>query len=197
MQISGQQRTVIQFSGMVYSKSNTSQNPLPFVGVGILRTRHGTYTDEHGFFSLAAETGDTILISNLGYKPKRLILPTDIKGDRFFEKIYLEQDTFQLESAIVYSIPSREHFKPEFLEMDVSDKLKEVAAENLAEEVLARLEPHTPSDGRAGVSLYFSQEAQKAYYDGQIKPQRIFDPLAWMEFIKALKRGDFKKKKTK
>jgi hypothetical protein len=81
--------------------------------------------------------------------------------------------------------------------MDVSDKLKERAEKNLAPEVLERLEPFTPSDGRAGVSLYFSQEAQKAYYAGQFKPQRIFDAMAWVEFFKALKRGDFSKKKKK
>ncbi len=107
----------------------------------------------------------------------------------------MAQDTFQLESAIVYSIPSKEHFKPEFLEMDVSDKLKDIAEKNLSQDVLKRLEPFTPSDGRAGMSLYFSDKAAEAYYDGQIKQQRIFDPLAWSEFFKAWKRGDFKKKK--
>ncbi len=182
---------------MVYSQANGAQSPLPFVGIGILRTRHGTYSDANGFFSMAAQTGDTILFSSLGYKSQRLVLPSEIKSDRHFENITLEQDTFQLESAIVYSIPSKEHFRPEFLEMDVSNKLKDEAERNLAQDVLEKLEPYTPSDGRAGVSLYFSQESQKLYYDGQIKPQNIFSPLAWVEFFKALKRGEFKKKKKK
>ena len=192
-----QDKPVIQFSGMVYSQANGAQSPLPFVGIGILRTRHGTYSDANGFFSMAAQTGDTILFSSLGYKSQRLVLPSEIKSDRHFENITLEQDTFQLESAIVYSIPSKEHFRPEFLEMDVSNKLKDEAERNLAQDVLEKLEPYTPSDGRAGVSLYFSQESQKLYYDGQIKPQNIFSPLAWVEFFKALKRGEFKKKKKK
>jgi hypothetical protein len=38
------------------------------------------------------------------------------------------------------------------------------------------------------------QASQKLYYSGQIAPQNIFNPFAWSEFIKAWKRGDFKKK---
>lgn len=192
-----QEKTVIQFSGIVYTHVNTKEIPIPYAGVGIKRTRRGTLTDENGFFSLVSETGDTIIINSLGYKPQRVVIPYNLNSDRYFQKITLEQDTFQLEPAVVYSIPSKEHFKPEFLEMDVIDKLKDQAEKNLAPEVLEQLAPFTPSDGRAGVSLYFSQQSQKLYYEGQFKPQRIFDAMAWVEFIKALKRGDFKKKKKK
>ncbi len=191
-----QGKKVIQFSGFIYSNT-LNQTPLPYAGIGILKTRHGTYTDGNGFFSMAAETGDTIFCSYLGYKSKLLILPSQLKDDRYFQNIFLDQDTFLLEPAIVYAIPSKEHFRPEFLEMDVSDKMKEIAQQNIAQEVLATLAPHTPSDGMAGVSLYFAEESQKMYYDGQFKPQRIFDAFAWAKFIEALKRGDFKKKKKK
>ena len=37
--------------------------------------------------------------------------------------------------------------------------------------------------------------AGKTYYAGQIPPMNIFNPFAWAEFVKAWKRGDFKKKK--
>jgi hypothetical protein len=192
---SAQERKVIQFSGFVYTITSGLEIPVPYAGVGILRTRHGTYTNDNGFFSMAAETGDTVLINNIGYKSKQINIPRNLNTESYILKIIIEQDTFQLQAATVYAIPSREHFRPEFLQMDVHDKLKEQAEQNLAPEVLARLEPFTPSDGRAGVSLYFNQEAQKLYYEGQFKPQRIFDAIAWLEFIKAWKRGDFKKKK--
>jgi hypothetical protein len=195
-ELNAQQSRVIQFSGIIYAKTE-NPTPLPHVGIGILRTRHGTYSDLNGFFSMAAETGDTIICNYLGYKSKKLVIPGQLNEDRYFQTIYLEQDTFLLESAVVYSIPSREHFRMEFLEMNVDDKMKEIAQQNISQEVLASLAPYTPSDGRAGVSLYFSEESQKMYYDGQFKPQRIFDAFAWAKFIEALKRGDFKKKKKK
>lgn len=190
-----QHQGVIQYSGIVYANIAGEKKPLPFTGIGILRTRQGTYSNENGFFSLAAESGDTIMFSSLGYKPLRKILPSGIISDRYYEDVLLEQDTFQLESAIVYSIPSKEHFRPEFLAMDVSDKLAEEAKKNLAQDVLNQIAPHTPSDGTAGVSMYFQQEANKMVYDGQFKPQPIFNLFSWIEFFKAWKRGDFKKKK--
>jgi len=51
-----------------------------------------------------------------------------------------------------------------------------------------------PVDGREASNRYFKQVANKAYYTGQTPPQNIFNPFAWAEFIKAWKRGDFKKK---
>ena len=51
-----------------------------------------------------------------------------------------------------------------------------------------------PSDGREASSAYLRKAASKLYYNGQAAPQNIFNPFAWNEFIKAWKRGDFKKK---
>ena len=49
---------------------------------------------------------------------------------------------------------------------------------------------------KSALSGYISaDQAVKYYYAGQVPPQNIFNPAAWGEFIKAWKRGDFKKKK--
>jgi hypothetical protein len=51
-----------------------------------------------------------------------------------------------------------------------------------------------PSDGKEASAQYMQQQSRKLYYSGQIAPQNIFNPFAWNEFIKAWKRGDYKKK---
>ena len=51
-----------------------------------------------------------------------------------------------------------------------------------------------PTDGREASNNYLRQTANKYYYAGQAPPQNIFNPFAWSEFIKAWKRGDYKKK---
>lgn len=195
LRVNAQQNAVLQFSGMVFNLEDGQKKPLPYVNVGILRNRRATYSNEQGFFSIAAQTSDTILFQYLGYKNKKFILPADIQDPSFYSEIILERDTIQLLKTTVYPIPSKEHFRPEFLAMDVHDEMQSIAAKNLEADVLAWLEPGVPSDGRAGVSLYFRQEANNAVYDGQFKPMPILSPLAWIDFIKALKRGDFKKKK--
>ncbi len=190
-----QEPKIVQFSGMVYGLQNGHREPLPYVNVGILRTRRASYTNEQGFFSMPAVPGDSIRFQYLGYKVFFLQIPTEVHEDRYFKEIVLEPDTFQLQKAIVFPIPSKEHFKLEFLEMEVKKDLESIASENLAKDVLERIAPGVPSDGRSAISLYFSQQAQNAVYEGQFKPQQIFSPLAWVQFIEALKRGDFKRKK--
>jgi len=51
-----------------------------------------------------------------------------------------------------------------------------------------------PADGAGATAMQFRNIANRATYAGQMPPQNIFNPAAWAEFIKAWKRGDFKRK---
>ncbi|MBV6472817.1 MAG: hypothetical protein JPMHGGIA_01078 [Saprospiraceae bacterium] len=188
---------VVQFSGKVYAADVRGSEPLPYAQVAVPRIRQATYTNELGFFSLAVRAGDTLQLSFLGFKTQWVAVPSAGKGASVYEEFFLQRDTFELEPATVYAIPSREHFRPEFLAMEVKDDARAVAEKNLSPEVLAWIEPGVPADPGAALGLYFRQEATNAVYRGQFKPTEIFNPLAWIKFIEALKRGDFKKKKSK
>ncbi len=52
-----------------------------------------------------------------------------------------------------------------------------------------------PADGKEAVNYVMRQTANKAVYAGQIPPMNILNPFAWQQFVKAWKRGDFKKRK--
>ncbi len=51
-----------------------------------------------------------------------------------------------------------------------------------------------PGDGTGAAAMQMRNIANKAYYAGQQPPMGILNPAAWGEFIKAWKRGDYKKK---
>jgi hypothetical protein len=51
-----------------------------------------------------------------------------------------------------------------------------------------------PRDGREATNLNLSSGARRTYYSGQVPPMNIMNPMAWGEFVRAWKRGDFKKK---
>ena len=140
---------MVQFSGIVQTEISGRYAPLPYVSVSVLRTSRGAYSDERGFFSMAAQSGDTILVQYFGYKTQYLQLPFVVPDDHYHTMIYLTPDTVQLERAIVYPIPSKEHFKTEFLQMDVSDVMKEIARENLARDVLSRSDESRRREARA------------------------------------------------
>ena len=106
----------------------------------------------------------------------------------------MTQDTFNLPETVVFPWPSREHFKLEFLAMDVTEDLQERALENLADEVLERQIKELPYDGKENASYYLREQAKANYYIGQAPPMNIFNPIAWKKFFDSWKDGKFKKK---
>ena len=102
-----------------------------------------------------------------------------------------------LPEVTVYNIPSREFFKQEFLAMEVIDPLGERARENLSAGLMQDILESLPVDGTEVARSTLRQTAQAYYYEGQFRPQNIFNPLAWKKFIDSWRNGDFKKKKDK
>ena len=187
---------VIQFSGQVLTEYGAEVGPVPFTNVYIKEQPYrGTYADESGFFSLVARTNETVVFSALGFRTEEFRIPDNLEGDRYSVFQFLETDTVDLPEAIVYPWPSREHFKIEFLAMDLNNQLEQIAMENLSPENMARLAETLPVDGRETVDLYFRRQAQTYYSYGQFRPMPIFSPLAWSQFFKALKNGEFNNNK--
>ena len=109
----------------------------------------------------------------------------------------MTQDTSNLPETVVFPWPSREHFRLEFLAMDVSKEMQERAMENLAEESLRRGREIVLLDPNEHADMYLRQQARNNYYIGQTPPMNIFNPIAWKQFFDAWKRGDFKNEDKK
>ena len=69
--------------------------------------------------------------------------------------------------------------------------------ENLASEKLSESDIQSADGRKETSSIVIKQQAQDYVYTGQIKPQNIFNPVAWKKFIDAWRRGDFKRKISK
>ncbi|WP_235296705.1 carboxypeptidase-like regulatory domain-containing protein [Portibacter marinus] len=186
---------VVQFSGLVVTEQAGNAVPLPYTNIGVKGTSRGTVSEMNGFFSLAGRVGETIVFSHLGYQTVEFEIPDTIQGNLYSFIQIMSQDSVLLPIATIYPWPSKEYFDIEFLAMDVSDEMRERAKENLAENALMKLREAVPADGVEAGNIYLKEQAQANYYQGQFKPQRIFDLAAWAKFIEAWKRGDFKRKK--
>ncbi len=184
---------LIQFSGVVLDGAGKELEPIPFVAVALDGTSRGTYTDWKGFFSIVVEKGDKVVFSALGYETVEFIIPDTLEDSRYSLVQLMTSDPINLPETVVFPWPSREHFKLEFLAMDVSDQLKSNAEENLAEEALASMVKVVPMDGNENSDYYLRQQARSYYYNGQTPPMNIFNPMAWRDFFKAWKNGDFKR----
>jgi hypothetical protein len=186
---------VVQISGKVVTEENDHIVLLPYAVVAVKGTSRGTLTDVSGFFSIVVRTDETLVFSVLGFKDAIFQVPDTLSGDYFSMVQMMTQDTILLPAAVIYPWPNPDRFTQEFLDMDVHDDLEDIAAENLSPERMEMLRQTLPTDGPENTQLYLKEQNAKYYYEGQLRPQQIFNAFAWKEFIEAWKRGDFKKKK--
>lgn len=170
---------LVQFSGMVLDGSDEQLYPVPYTNILVKDKGRGTYSDLRGFFSIVVEKGDVIVFSAIGYKTVEYKIPEDLEDERYSIVQLMTQDAINLPETVVFPWPSREHFKLEFLAMDVTPELQERAAKNLANETLRRMRNDVTVDGNEHADYYLRQQAREYYYIGQQPPMNIFNPVAW------------------
>lgn len=190
---------LIQFSGMLITDAEGRLMPVPYASIHLPDKSRGTYSDYRGFFTLVVEKGDRVRFNCIGFQPVTIRIPDTLTQDRYSIVQLMTADTINLPETVIFPWPSKEHFKIEFLKMDVTPELQRRAAENLANDYLteARKNPDiVPYGGRESANFYLRQQSREYVYIGQTPPMNIFSPLAWGQFFQAWKRGDFKKKKT-
>jgi hypothetical protein len=188
---------LVQFSGMVLDGTTDELLPVPYANILVMGKGRGTYSEFSGFFSLVVEKGDTVRFSAIGYKTADYFVSDTLTDNRYSLVQLLTRDDVNLPEAVVFPWPSREHFKLEFLAMDVSSEMQERASANVAEDALARMRNEVRADGNENADYYLRQQARKNYYIGQTPPMNIFSPIARKQFFDTWKAGGFKKEKTK
>jgi len=193
-----EKKGLVQLSGIIVAEIEGRRTTVPYATVYLPEKRRGTYSDYRGFFTIVVEEGDKVRFNCIGLKPVTITIPDTLTMDRYSIVQIMSQDTINLPTTVIFPWPSKEHFKVEFLKMDVTPELQRRATENLANEYLteARKNPDiVPYGGRESANFYLRQQSREYVYLGQTPPMNIFSPLAWGQFFKAWKDGDFKKKK--
>ncbi|MGB4844852.1 MAG: carboxypeptidase-like regulatory domain-containing protein [Ferruginibacter sp.] len=185
--------SVVQLYGIVMTAD--SLKGLESVSVVIKGQNRGTITNDKGVFSIVVLKGDKVEFTSIGYKPKTIIIPSDLEGNQHSVIQLMITDTVYLAATIIKARPTRAQFERDFLNTQVPDDYITIARKNTNEATRRLLVDNLPTDGREASSNYLRQNANKAYYSGQTPPMNIFNPFAWNEFIKAWKRGDYKSKK--
>jgi len=184
--------SVVQLYGVVMTAD--SLKALQSVSIMVKGQNRGTISNEEGVFSIVVLKGDQVEFTSIGFKPKLIKVPTDLKGNEFSLIQLMVTDTVFLPATIIKQRISREQFERDFVNTKVPDDNIEIARANNNMATRRLLMSSLPSDGREASSQYLRQQSKKLYYSGQIAPMNIFNPFAWSEFIKAWKRGDYKKK---
>ncbi len=184
--------SVVQLYGVVMSAD--SLRALPGVSISVMGRNQGTVSNDDGVFSIVVLKGDRLEFTSVGYKPKLVTIPRSLEGNQHSMIQLLVQDTIYLPTTIIKKYPTREEFEREFASTKVPDDQQEIARQNMSEANRRALMSVYPMSGKEANQYFMQQNARKYYSAGQLPPQNIFNPFAWAEFIKAWKRGDFKRK---
>ena len=189
--------TLIQLSGLLLAEVDGRRTTVPYATVFLPQKGRGTYCDYRGFFTLVVERGDVVRFNCLGFETVTFKVPDTLSQDQYSIVQLMTQDTINLPETVIFPWPSKEHFKLEFLKMDVTPELQRRATENLANEYLAEARKNpdiVPYGGRESANFYLRKQSREYVYLGQVPPMNIFSPLAWGQFFRAWKEGKYKKK---
>lgn len=182
--------SLIQFSG--FALTADSLMGVQYAHITVLnRSKHVAYAGVDGFFSLAVHRGDTLYFTSVGFKPSVYIIPSSMTGDKYSVIQLMTRDDLHIPEIVIYPW---DDFRRAFLDLRLADDDMERARKNLERERLAEAGQRLEADGAEASKNYMRANSTKTYYYRQAPQQNLFNPLAWAEFIKAWKRGDFKKK---
>jgi CarboxypepD_reg-like domain len=187
------QDSVVQLYGVIMTAD--SLRGIPAVTVSVVGQNRGTFTNDKGIFSIVTLKGDVIEFTSVGYKSRRITVPNNIEGNQYSMIQLMVTDTFYQPLVIIKPKPTPEQFARDFINEKVNDDDIETARKNNDEAKKRVLIETLPADGREAVNMALNKQAQRYYYNGQAPPQNLFSPIAWAQFIKAWKRGDFKRKR--
>ena len=184
--------SVVQLYGIVMTAD--SLEGIPAVSITIKGQNRGTITNAQGVFSIVVLKGDEVEFSHVSYKTKYVVVPRTLEGNQHSMVQLMVADTVYLPATIIHPRPTPQQFERDFVKTKVPDDDIEIARQNNDAAKRRALMQITPSDGGGATAIQFRNMAQKATYAGQVPPMNIFNPAAWNEFIKAWKRGDYKRK---
>lgn len=183
-------RKVIQLSGVLVT--GDSLQALPYANVVIKNNKKGTITDYSGFFSIVAKSSDTLVFSSIGYETSMYVLPDSLIADQYSLVHIMKVDTILLSEVEIKPWPTYEQFKNIFMDIEVPTTDMDRAKENLDQIAQADLGNIEISDPGLAFKAQMAERNSRLYYIGQIPPNNLLNPLAWAEFIKSWKNGDFK-----
>lgn len=185
----------ILFTGLVLTSD--SLKPIPYVAIKNSRRGLAGYTDLLGHFDIVALKGDTLWFTQAEKTASWHVIPDTLSSNRYNIIKTMVQDTIDIPVIFIRALPSKSFFDHEFVNTTPPDDAYEIARKNLELEAAKEELKLRPADAKASQQMIAQSRVQQLYYYKQAPPQNYLSPVAWMQFLDAWKRGEFKKKKKK
>jgi hypothetical protein len=181
---------VVQFSG--FAMTSDSLQGVPYTHVTIRNRGRVATASAEGFFSFAAQEGDTLYFTCIGFKPSVYILPKVLDKEKYSVIQLMSRTEYYIGGVIIYPWGDKDGFKRAFRDLKLPKDDLQRAEENMDPQMLAALAQQLqPSGAEAASYSLRSGSVRKSYY-GQSAPNNLLNPFAWYSLYKAAKNGDLK-----
>jgi hypothetical protein len=188
-----QNKPLVQFSGVIYDVDSNSV--VPYVTLRNISNDGKSYSANYkGYFSIVVKEGDTLVFSSIGYKRLEVVIPLNVKENKFTAIIKMKSDNIQLPSVTVFPWASVDEFKKDFLTMKFPDDDLEIAKKNLSKESLMRLSATLPRDGSEYSGSSFNNNHTALSNKNMVQTNPLLNPFAWGALINKIMQGDKSRK---
>lgn len=178
------QRRIIQLSGVVLS--GDSVNALPGVHIYVPKAGRGTTTNNSGFFSLPVQTGDSVVISSVGFVRRHYIVP-DSAPEFWTIIVEMVEDVTYLKEVTIMPFPTEEIFKEAVLALNIPMDENGIDRKNMNAELMALMARTTPMDGAQNYRYYMDQYPQSIQNKFMPVTNPFLNVFNWSKFLKQLK----------
>ena len=192
------QEILVQWTGVV---RNELLQPIPYAHILVKKDFRGTVSDPSGMFTIITFPRDTLLVSCMGYKPRKIPVP-NISYDEskhYLKDIILEDDVYTLSEVVIYPWKTYKEFKDAFIALQLPEDDLIRAYHNIAivQEQIYNAISNRPASASANFRDLMNARTNRMMTYGHMYPTyQITNPIAWAQFFQALRNGEFNKKEN-
>ena len=190
------QEILVQWTGVV---RNELLQPIPFSHVIVQKDLRGTVSDPQGLFTIITYPRDTLLISCVGYKLRKIPVPNLSYEDskHYIKDIIMVEDTIMLSEVTIFPWKTYREFKEAFIALELPEDDLQRAYRNIAvlqEQIYNAIANRSASPTSNFRDAMNSRTNRMMTYGHMYPTYSIANPIAWAQFFQALRNGEFKKK---
>ena len=190
------QEILVQWTGVV---RNDLLEPIPFAHIIVQKDYRGTVSDPHGMFTIITYPRDTLYVSCVGYKVRKIPVPNLTYEDskHYIKDIIMEEDNIMLSEVVIFPWKTYSEFKEAFLAVDLPEDDLQRAYRNISimqEQIYNSMINRTASPTANFRDVMASRHNRMMTYGHMYPVYSITNPIAWAQFFQALRDGEFKKK---
>ncbi len=198
LQLSSAQEILVQWTGVV---RNDLLEPIPFAHIIVQKDFRGTVSDPQGMFTIITYPSDTLYVSCVGYKARKIPVPKLTVDDskHYIKDIVLDPDTIMLSEVVIFPWKTYKEFKDAFMALDLPEDDMQRAYRNIAiiqDQIYNAIANRTASPTANFRDVMTSRTDRMMTYGHMYPTYSITNPLAWAKFFSALRNGEFKKKEN-